>query len=857
MSEPVPAPASPRARPVHVVPHTHWDREWYRPFERYRHRLVHTLDRVLAADLPYFLLDGQTAVIDDYLAMRPEQAGLLRERIKQGRLGVGPWFVLVDEFLVSGESLVRNLHMGRAAMRTLGTRGEGVGYLPDMFGHIGQMPQILTQFGLDLAVVWRGVAPPSPRFIWRSPDGTGITTAWLPLGYYQTMFMEELPLATRQEQLEKYVAAFDGSPSVWLLAGADHMAPRADLAALIGKVQAESSDEILGISSLRDALLGPLPTAEVVGELRDASKSYLLPGVLSARVPLKVANAACQTLLERYVEPLASMAWWNGASYPTPFVTQAWRSLMLNHPHDSICGCSIDQVHREMWPRFAAVEQIGEEVLAEAVRLHSRPVAAPGVFIFNPTGWDWEGWLEVDVDWPLSDATPGAISLEGVGLLEVISLGHADTEVFCAEIDFNPDWFAVRRFRLALRVKLPGMGGIQLDAAGVEVAPSAVTQARAFEVEQGPTPSAFTLENGLVSLRIAQGRVDLHDVIGNQTFFDCHGFVDEGDAGDEYNFSPLAGDNLQFAVLRDSRVVENGPHLASLEARYELIVPSRLSPDRSRRDGPPKVMTLLSRFTLRSGSPRVEVETAFVNEVEDHRLRVLFRWNQDQRPVILAEGTFGVFERPPVSASSLPVPKGVEAVMPEFPTSGFTALVGETASLSLATPGLYEAAWLEEGALAVTLLRSVGWLSRDDLRTRGGGAGPRFETPEAQCLGAHVLRYAMMPGGKDWTPLLALAHQFAAPPRVWVARGIKSPGLSLGDDRLVVSALVRSQDGRSMVLRAFNACGAAVSGCMELGFEVGYMVESRMDETPGKAFMQGVVAFGPYEVKTWLLYPPH
>ncbi|MDB5099993.1 MAG: glycoside hydrolase, family 38 [Cyanobacteria bacterium RYN_339] len=813
-----------RARPLHVVPHTHWDREWYRPFEAYRYRLVRTLDRVLASDLPYFLLDGQTAVIDDYLALRPQQEVLLRDRIREGRLGIGPWYVLVDEFLVSGEALVRNLLTGRAAMRKLGAT-DAVGYLPDMFGHVAQMPQILAGFGLDQAVVWRGVKPPAPRFAWRAPDGSGVTAAWLPAGYYQTMFMEDLPLAERQAQLEKYLAAFGAAPSAWLLAGADHMAPRADLAALVAEVQAGLPDVALEITSLRDALTGPAPTAAVAGELREpVGMAYILPGVLSARVPLKLANAACQTLLERYVEPLTALAGLGG-----PFLGHAWRTLMLNHPHDSICGCSIDQVHREMWPRFAAVDQIGQELIAEAVGAHDKPLAAPGVFAFNPTGWAADAWVELSVDWPLKEAPPEAVTLTGPGVLAVQALGQEDTEVFRAEIDFNPDWFPVRRFKLAARLALPALGGTQLQA--VAGSPAMATGVRAGD---------DWVENEHLLLAIREA-VDLKDKRTGRVFTDCHGFLDEGDAGDEYNFSPLAGDRPRHAVLKSSRLVESGPHAATLEATYELEIPVGLTSDRQARSEQEVLLTLISRFTLRAGAEAVEVETRFENLADDHRLRLCARWGSE-RPRIFAEGTFGVFERPAVPQPALPVPKGTEAVMPEFPTSGFTALVGEH-SLAVAAPGLYEGAWLEHGALGLTLLRAVGWLSRDDLRTRGGGAGPRFPTPEAQDRGAHTYRYALIPGGAGWVQALRTAHQFLAPARAWLARGLQAPGIDPGDPRLVVSALKRAEDGHGTILRVYNASGDTVPA-RRLG-EPLRMDETRLDDTSD--------AFRPYEVKTWRL----
>src|SRR5918993_3042646 len=164
-------------RRVHVVPHTHWDREWYSSFQSFRLRLVDLLDDLLPrmeADPSYarFLLDGQLAVVDDYLAVRPGAEDRLRRLVGSSRIAVGPWYTLPDEFLVGGETLVRNLQLGLR----VGDRFGGampVGYLPDMFGHVAQMPQILAGFGFEHAVVWRGVPAAIDRagFWWRGPGG--------------------------------------------------------------------------------------------------------------------------------------------------------------------------------------------------------------------------------------------------------------------------------------------------------------------------------------------------------------------------------------------------------------------------------------------------------------------------------------------------------------------------------------------------------------------------------------------------------------------------------------------------------------------------------------------------------------
>ncbi|MET0895026.1 MAG: alpha-mannosidase, partial [Acidimicrobiia bacterium] len=170
---------------VSIVPHTHWDREWYAPFQTYRLALVHLIDGLLdlmEGDPAYtrFLLDGQTAVIDDYLEVRPAAAPRIERLVRDGRLQVGPWMVLMDEFMVSGETIVRDLQLGIRRTRELGGDAT-VGYLPDMFGHVAQMPQILRLAGIEHAVVWRGVPSAVDRtaFWWQAPDGSRVRAEYL------------------------------------------------------------------------------------------------------------------------------------------------------------------------------------------------------------------------------------------------------------------------------------------------------------------------------------------------------------------------------------------------------------------------------------------------------------------------------------------------------------------------------------------------------------------------------------------------------------------------------------------------------------------------------------------------------
>ncbi|HYU56890.1 MAG TPA: hypothetical protein VEO00_02420, partial [Actinomycetota bacterium] len=382
-----------------LVPHTHWDREWYLPFEGFRERLVRMMDGLLAlADrgFPHFHLDGQVAMIEDYLAVRPERADDLARHVREGRLSAGPWFTQMDEFLVSGESHVRNLERGLARARELG-RALEVGYLPDQFGHIGQMPQLLRAAGIDRAVVWRGVPASIDRtaFRWESPDGSRVLAEYLAFGYGLGGGLRDAE--TPQELAEGVRGAVDRlrplSPRDGLLvmAGADHHGPDPTLperlaatASLLPAVEAR-------VGSLEDHLARPMVRDLPVwrGELRSSARAHLLPGVVSARIHQKRERARVEALVERYAEPLAALV--PGGEWPHRELERAWTLLLWNGAHDSVCGCSVDEVAAAVEARLAEARAIAEDVLRSSLERLAASVAPSGTLRFNPSPFERKG----------------------------------------------------------------------------------------------------------------------------------------------------------------------------------------------------------------------------------------------------------------------------------------------------------------------------------------------------------------------------------------------------------------------------------------------------------------------------------
>ncbi len=902
---------------VHVVSHTHWDREWYLTREQFRLRLVALVDRLLdlmesQPDYRYFHLDGQTIVLEDYLELRPHQEGRLRALIAEGRILVGPWYDMPDEFLVSGEALVRNLALGHRIARRFGA-SMPVGYLPDLFGHVGQMPQILRQFGLDNAILWRGFGGANAEYWWEAPDGSRVLMLHLPPEGYcnatRVHFKPEL-MVERAAKAVTLEATRTSVGQVLLMNGVDHVEPHPVIPQLTRQlseslaVNARHSTLPAYVDAVRKALRGrggssdggrggssdppghdggrggssdppghggrrggssdppghggrrggssdpPLET--VRGELRSGEEyANLLPGVLSARVYLKQANTRVQTLLERWAEPLATCASMIGAAYPVEELRYAWKTLLENHPHDSICGCSIDAVHEENMTRFARAGQVAAAVADAALEVIARsvPPAEPGrlrVVAVNTSAEPFSGIIDAVVDLPFASAEPRrvldpealdapvvfwpadariiAVTDAGGASVPVQVLDEHQVTTFVMSRYETPWALAARRVRLLWRGDVPGCGHAVFD---MTMASGGNAQVRS--AAEGPTAPRLTVaersaENECLRLSVNEdGTVDVTDRRSGTQYARCGELSDEGDAGDAYNYSPPATDrSVTSSDARDVRVTRlvEGPLRAQFRIDTMLRIPAALATDRRSRVADTEPMTIATMVSLDAGASRVDWRVQVDNRSRDHRLRMLFPVGADAIDTVRAETAFGVVRRDARRAT--PAASRVEVPVSYAPTISFTEAGDATSGAIVFGEGLmeYEALMSDSTAgtrLAVTLFRAVGDLSRDDLTMRPSGhAGPGLPTPGAQCLGRHEFRVAFEPRSAppDPSALFARAAAFLAPPRVMPAVGSPGDGnvppagswLHVEHVRgcAVLSAFKRADERESLVVRIFN-----------------------------------------------------
>src|SRR5579872_272827 len=355
-----------------VVPHTHWDREWYVPFEVFRLRLGTVVDEVLdtlEADETFtsFTLDGQGLVLEDYVDVRPENADRLRALLAAGRLEAGPWYVLPDEFLVGSESLVRNLLLGRRVCRRFGIEPTTAGYEPDSFGHPAQLPQVLAGFGLRTFLFSRGLGDQiddvGVRFRWRAAGAEVVASQFLP--HYDN-FARLTTTEDARERVDAILARFgdllDPDWTIVLANGSDHLHIQPQVPEIVREL---APDFRIGrYSDFRPEADG---LAAYEGELLGARLQNILRGVNSARMYLKQANERAERRLLGIETVAALRTLREGTRFPHEDVRLAWRDLLRNHPHDSICGCSCDEVHRDMLVRYEQLDRTLEIVEREAL----------------------------------------------------------------------------------------------------------------------------------------------------------------------------------------------------------------------------------------------------------------------------------------------------------------------------------------------------------------------------------------------------------------------------------------------------------------------------------------------------------
>lgn len=917
-----------KQKKAHIISHTHWDREWYLPYEKHHMRLISLVDSLLdkldeGTEFKSFYMDGQTIILEDYLQVRPENKERLEKHIKDGRIIIGPWYILQDAFLTSSEANVRNMQVGHRDAKRYGSPAK-IGYFPDTFGLTGQTPQLMRQSGINNAFFGRGVKPTGfnnmvsdggyessfSELIWESPDGSkvlGILFAnWYSNGN-EVPVDEEEAKAYWQRKLadaEKYASTGE----LLFMNGVDHQPVQLDLPEAIKTAQKLYPDSLFIHSNFPDYIAAvdravDRELSTVKGELRSQRTDGwgTLVNTASARVYLKQMNQRGQALLEKIAEPLASQAMLLGQQYPHAKLTYAWKTLMQNHPHDSICGCSVDEVHREMVTRFDKSRHVAESIIDDSKRAIAESVDTTvftrygedpvPLVAFNTSGWERSGTITMELD------AARLYFRENLGLEETARRMKAvdlsgrmlvDNEgcfVPCTVEDLGllfgydlPDDkfrqpYMCRRVRLTFEAeRVPALGlktyaWVRIGSgSGVKSEDNANTANAATAADASSlVKSGRVLENGKLKVEVADnGSFRLTDKQTGQVYGGLGIYEDVGDIGNEYMFRQPDGERALTTdqLTAEIKVIEDTPYRASIEIVHRWEIPAsadekldeeqreliwypQRKAQRSKTMVPFNIRTVLS---LSKNGKGVNIESSFNNQAKDHRVRMLFPTGlkaSEHR----VDSMFEIAVRGNDPAPEWENPSNTQH------QQAFVDVTSGKAGLTVANLGLNEYEVLRDGlnTIAVTLLRSVGEL----------GDWGLFPTPEAQCLGEHTAHLEVIPHGGDGiaSGAYAEAYQFQIP---WTTAqtGVHSGSLTaeyapLGWEgrELAFSSLKVNEESGDLMLRWYNM-GSQLADLTVAGkTQPKAVYKSNVLEEPGESLKTDAVGnfsvpVGPCEIVT-------
>ena len=850
----------------HLIPHTHWDREWFLPRAAFHARLIALFDDLLdrmTADPAFrtFLLDGQTVLVEDYLRARPEREAELKTLVKSGRLQVGPWYVLADELIPSGESLIRNLLLGTADAERLGGRCD-VLYSPDAFGHPDALPALAREFGIKVGVLWRGLGGEPGQehdfFRWRGMDGRELLVWHLPPEGYE--IGSALPSAGARlpdvwTQVRAGLVQRAAGKHIPVFIGADHHAPHPTLPRLrelLAEIEPASAFRVSRLDEFFQAADGT-PAKPIAGELRwSYGYTWTLQGVHGTRAPLKRRHGQVELWLQRIAEPLAALARLSasGGRDRRAVLDTAWRALVRTQFHDTIAGTSADGVAAAAGLRLNEVAAYAGELTRGALHElagHDPDTAReradrsePALLLWNPAARARGGVTVADItvfrrDVLVGPPVQGRMPRQGPGYrpfalygtdgraIPVQVLAHRVTEERTDATRHYPDQDEVDQVRVAFRAPaVPGLGITALKpgppAPLVPLVGAEETRVR-----------GRSLQNRFVDVGVElNGALTITDRRNNERYADVLRLEDSGDAGDAYTFAPPARARLiQSRGPVTVRRLTAGPLVSALEARWEVT----------------RGIAVRMIVQLFADSPLVRVTLHIDNRNSFHRLRARLPTGLTGVPAV-AGAAFGAVERSPVRVSAQAYPR--ETPVRTAPAHRFVAAARGARGLALLAPAFFEYEWSSGGDIYLTLLRAIGDLSRGNLPTRPGHAGWPTAIPAAQCMGETRIDLALAPvsaADVDRGDVLPQLWEDAFLPlhALWLRdASALTPApvtIALEGTGLVFSALKPAQIGSPMVLRCYNATGRKVSGAWRFGRGVKTAHRVRADEREAVALV--------------------
>ncbi|HDR2734075.1 TPA: mannosylglycerate hydrolase [Enterobacter ludwigii] len=837
---------------VHITPHMHWDREWYFTTEASRILLVNNMEEILIRleqdeEYKYYVLDGQTAVLEDYFAVVPDNRPRVKALVERGKLIIGPWYTQTDTTIVSGESIVRNLMYG---MRDCMEFGEPmkIGYLPDSFGMSGQLPHIYNGFGITRTLFWRGCSErhgtDKTEFLWQSADGSEVTAQVLPLGYAIGKYLPEDEAGLRK-RLDTWLTLLENASvtkEILLPNGHDQMPLQQNIFAVMDTlrkmypqrkfVMSRFEEVFEHTEAHRDEL------ATLKGEFIDGKYMRVHRTIGSTRMDIKIAHARIENKIVNILEPLAALAWMLGFEYHHGLLEKMWKEILKNHAHDSIGCCCSDKVHREIMARFALAEDMADNLTRFSMRkiVDNMPQSeADKLVMFNLMPWPREEVINTTLrlrasQFRLRDDKGNEIPCFIRRAREI------DPGLIDRQIVHYGNYDPFMEFDIQICQILPAMGYrtlyIEPQVPEKRLPARAKTDAlleNAFwqiDINDDGTLRLRDKESGLIYDRVLE--------------------IEEGsDDGDEYDYSPSREEwRLTSAHGQHHVEVIQEAWQSRAVIQHRIAVPANLAERSARlRNG---ALAVEFEVTLSHNSRRVDVVARLDNQADDHRVRVLIP-TPFMTEQVLSDTQFGSITRPvrDDAMANWQEEGWKEAPVPVWNLLNYAVLQQERNGLALFTEGLreFEVVGEAEKAFALTLLRGVGVLGKEDLLLRPGRpSGIKMAVPDSQLRGRLDCRFSLLSfsGSPENAGVAQQAKAWLTPVQCynkipWDAMKLNrapfsTPDryslLTLSPTGCVMSAIKKAEDRDALILRLFNpsesvSCDVSLSwnqalkGCCE------------------------------------------
>lgn len=736
---------------VHIVPHMHWDREWYFSTEESRILLVNNMEEIMEMlennpDYPYYVLDGQTSILEDYFAVKPENKERVKKLVREGRLIIGPWYTQTDEMVVGGESIVRNLLYGIKDSEEFGDYMK-IGYLPDSFGQSAQMPMILNSFDITYSIFWRGTSErhgtDKTEFYWESDDGSKVLVQLFPLGYAIGKYLPEDEEAL-QKRIDKYFTVLDRgatTENIILPNGHDQMPIQKNIFTIMEKLRKLYPEREFFLSKYENIFMelekqNDLPILQ--GEFLDGKYMRVHRSIYSTRMDIKAANVRIENKITNILEPLASLAYRLGFEYHHGLIELIWKEIMKNHAHDSIGCCCSDKVHREIFNRFFLAEEKVDQLITfykrkivdsmDTEKQHDRLTA------FNLLPYERTEVVTTSVmtklkSFKLVDKDSNELDFE------IIKSEVTDPGLIDRQIVHYGNYDPFIKYTIQLKDTLPAMGY------------KTYFVVESDEIVKNSFKFTNKIDTDFYEITVhSNGTLNIFDKQLKQSFTNVLRLENGGDDGDEYDFSPLSNEELIYNDNINANIeISQNRYAGTIDIKYTLAVPENL--EKRKAQVIDSAVDVHIVVTVPNHKPVIEVKFEVNNFANDHRLRALIPTNIASS-FSISDNQFGIIKRDVIDSAIHVWEKEDwdERPDPIYPMLSYVGLASDNYGVSVLTNSTreYEIIGEEFDTIAITLFRSIGFLGKEEmLRRPGRPSGIKLPTPDSQMLGKLTLDFAV------------------------------------------------------------------------------------------------------------------